>query len=63
MAIRALTEFEQVTLDQLISYRAKNDSDIEKLSTCEKLKALAIEKVALWQKQRLALGLEPWSDK
>ncbi|WP_158683777.1 hypothetical protein [Pseudoalteromonas sp. T1lg22] len=55
-----MTEFEQATLETLVSEKAKDDDEISRLLTSEKLKAEAIALVKKWNKQRQKMGLRPW---
>lgn len=64
-----LTDFEQATVEQLVSYRiAQKDGEtdeevnarIEKLCQSEALKSEAMQLVAKWNKQRIDKGLKPF---
>lgn len=64
-----LTDFEQATADQLVSYRIgrrKNESDesvglrIEEMVNSEKLKLQVKVMVHRWNKTRMKLGLGPF---
>jgi len=55
-----VTAFEQATLEQLVSFYAKNDNDIERLLRCENMKNRAVAHVQTWNEQRIKLGLIPW---
>ena len=57
----ALTAFEQATLEQLVSYKAKNDNEIKRFLQCEKLKQTAIALCTKWNAARKIHGLEPWT--
>lgn len=53
-----LSDFEQATLEQLVSFKAKKDKDIARLMNCKKLKQEVIEMVAKWDLQRISMNLE-----
>ena len=55
-----LTRFEQVTLEQLVSYKANDDKDIPRLLSCEKLKKQVVSLCKKWNKTRKSKSLEPW---
>ena len=55
-----LNDFEQATLEQLISYKAKTEDDIERLMMSESLINKAKELVLKWNKTRIEIGLSPW---
>lgn len=57
-----LTPFEQATLEQLVSFKAKEECEIEHLLKDERLQQEAIKKVAQWDKERISKGLEPWNE-
>jgi|GEM_PF-1497755 len=57
-----LTNFEQATVEQLISFKAKAESDIQRLMHCEKLRSEAVALVQKWDMQRINKGLEPWNN-
>ena len=55
-----LTQFEQITLEQLVSYKAKETGDIARLLKCEKLIKQAVSLCKKWNKTRKSKKLEPW---
>ena len=55
-----IAAFEQATLEQLVSYKAKDENDIQRLLNCEKLKHEAIQLCKKWNDQRKARRLKPW---
>jgi hypothetical protein len=55
-----LTEFEQATLEQLISYRCKDESDVDRLMNDPKNILDARLSVERWNSKRVKLGLKPW---
>ncbi len=55
-----LTEFEQATLEQSISYKCKDESDIEKLMNDPVNILKAKEMVHKWNSKRIKLGLKPF---
>ena len=57
-----MNNFQQATLEQLVSYKAKNTDDIQRLLQCEKLKNMAVLLCEKWNKQRTVIGLEAWND-
>lgn len=56
-----LTAFQQITLEQLVSFKAVHEKDIERLLSSDKLKLEAIELCNKWKEQRINSGLEPWT--
>ena len=56
-----LNAFEQATLEQLVSYKAKNENDIARFMQCEKLQNQAKTLCQKWNKQRTNNGWEPWT--
>jgi hypothetical protein len=56
-----LTIFEQATLEQLISYRCRDEADIERLTSNPKNILDAWLSVERWNKARIKLNLKPWS--
>lgn len=61
MFYEPLTEFEQATLEQLVSYRARDDEHISKLLKCTKLQEQAKQMVFRWNNKRIELGLKAFS--
>ena len=57
----ALTEFEQATLEQLISYKCKDEADIERLMSEQKNIDEAKRLVHKWAVIRRDKGLKPLS--
>jgi hypothetical protein len=55
-----MTDFEKATLEQLVFFYAKTETDIERLLQCEVMKKKAIAYVRSWNEQRIKLGLIPW---
>ena len=55
-----MTDFEQATLETLVSFKAKDQAEIKQLLTNKKLKKEACELVKKWNEQCLKLGLTPW---
>jgi hypothetical protein len=55
-----LTEFEQITLEAQVSYKAKTDKDIARLMNCEKLKRQVRGMVNKWNNNRIEKGLQPY---
>ncbi len=58
----ALTPFENATLEQLVSFKAKNESDIERLMLSAALHKQAKALVIKWNKNRQQIGLKPWDE-
>ena len=56
-----LTDFEQATLEQLVSFKAVKEKDIERLINDTSLQQEVIRMVASWDKQRIEKGLNPWN--
>ena len=55
-----LTNFEQITLEALVSYKAAKDKDIHRLLNCEKLKNQVRCMVKNWNNTRISKGLMPY---
>ncbi len=55
-----MTEFELATLNQLVSYKAKTEKDIERFLQCKKLQHEAVTLCKQWNATRKQKGLEPW---
>ena len=55
-----LTDFEQATLEQLISYKCKDESDIDRLMNDPKNIAKAKELVNKWSLIRKKKNLKPY---
>ncbi|MBE0379210.1 hypothetical protein [Pseudoalteromonas prydzensis] len=55
-----MTEFEQATLETLVSFKAKDQAEIKQLLTNKKLKKEACALVKKWNDKRKQLGLIPW---
>jgi hypothetical protein len=55
-----LTDFEQITLEAQVSYKAATDKDIDRLLSCEKLKAQVRVMVNRWNDNRIKKGLRPY---
>ncbi len=55
-----MTEFEQATLETLVSFKASKPEQINKLLTDKALQAEAKALVKKWNKKRNQLGLVPW---
>lgn len=56
-----LTEFEQATLEQLISYKCKDEKDIDQLMNDQRNIVEAKRLVAKWNRIRKEKGLKPYS--
>ena len=56
----ALNAFEQATLEQLVSFKAKNESDIERFLSSKTLITEAKALCEKWNKNRKKIGLERW---
>ena len=55
-----LNDFEQITLEALVSYKASTGEDIHRLLNCEKLKDEVRRKVNRWNDIRINKGLMPY---
>lgn len=55
-----LTEFEKITLEALVSYKAAKEEDIHRLLNCDKLKNEARRMVNKWNNTRIKKGLMPY---
>ena len=55
-----LTDFEQITLEAQVSYKAATDKDIDRLMNCEKLKDQVRGMVNRWNNNRIKKGLKPY---
>ena len=56
----ALTSFEKATLEQLVSFKAKNESDIQRFLSSKTLKTEAKALCKKWNENRKTKGLECW---
>ena len=54
----ALTDFEQATLEQLISYKAATEEDITRLMSSDKLIGKVKSMCLRWNRKRIELGLK-----
>lgn len=61
MTCSRLTPFEEATLEQLVSFKAKDESDIRRYMNSEELKLEVKSLVQLWDRDRLRKGLKPWN--
>ncbi|MFU2508673.1 hypothetical protein [Pseudoalteromonas sp. ASV78] len=55
-----MTDFEQATLETLVSFKAKDKKEINRLLTNKKLQQEACQLVKKWNDKRKQLGLVPW---
>ena len=55
-----MTEFEQATLETLVSFKASKPEQINRLLTDKALQAEAKALVKKWNEQRIKLGFTPW---
>jgi hypothetical protein len=55
-----LTNFEQITLEAQVSYKAVADKDIERLMNSDKLKSEVKAMVNRWNDNRIKKGLRPY---
>ena len=55
-----LTDFERITLEAQVSYKAATDKDIDRLMNSDKLKDQVRAMVNRWNNNRIEKGLRPY---
>lgn len=57
-----LSDFEKITADQLVSFKASKEEDIERLVKCPKIINEARALVLKWDKYRISKNLKRWNN-